>query len=181
MRSLFSHSCVQVGDDLDAIPHYIYHCNAQNPSGEGAFHAMQARFGWAKNPMLNRIHLLDPSVPLTMVYGSKSWVSVVPEEVIREKRPDPYVRVETIVGAGHHVYADRDEEFNKIVFEACRLVDESSRKAGGKGSAEKESQADVLEKSDTVGNTDRRMRDRVEQDAKVDPCVVPVVSKENGY
>ena len=112
--------------------------------------------------MFDRIHLLHPTVPLTMVYGSKSWVSVVPEEVIREKRPSSYVRVETIVGAGHHVYADRADKFNEIIFNACRMADES-RAAGGKGIVEEERQSEKLQESDTVRSTDEPMSGRVEK------------------
>lgn len=44
------------------------------PSGEVGFRAMSESLGWAKRPMLDRIHLLPPSMPITMLYGSRSWV-----------------------------------------------------------------------------------------------------------
>lgn len=43
-------------------------------SGEVGFRAMFASLGWAKRPMVQRVNLLPPSMPVTMVYGSHSWV-----------------------------------------------------------------------------------------------------------
>lgn len=109
--------------DVDAIPQYLYQCNSQNPTGEAAFHAMSASFGWAKHPMLNRIHTLRKDVPLTLLYGSRSWVDNTSGEFIREKRPNSVVSIQVIAGAGHHVYADKPGAFNNYVIEACRYSD----------------------------------------------------------
>lgn len=35
---------------------------------------MAESLGWAKRPMLQRVHQLPPSMPLTMLYGARSWV-----------------------------------------------------------------------------------------------------------
>lgn len=69
------------------VLHVIFPC-----SGEGAFHAMMIGFGWAKHPMIRRIHLLDKSVPMTLMYGAKSWVKNLAVEIAMEKRTESYVR-----------------------------------------------------------------------------------------
>lgn len=43
-------------------------------SGEVGFRAMCGSLGWAKNPMIQRVNLVPSSMPVTMVYGSRSWV-----------------------------------------------------------------------------------------------------------
>lgn len=116
----FSH----VVDDDSVISEYIYQCNAQSPSGESAFRAMMVGFGWAKDPMLNRIDKLHKDIPITILYGSRSWVDNAPGDVIREKRNNSYVNVQVISGAGHHVYADKAEIFNSQVIQACTISDE---------------------------------------------------------
>ncbi|GLH08277.1 Putative hydrolase/acyltransferase alpha/beta hydrolase superfamily, partial [Gryllus bimaculatus] len=116
----FSH----VVDDVSVIPEYIYQCNSQTPSGESAFRAMMSGFGWAKNPMLHRIDRLHEDIPMTILYGSRSWVENDSGDVIREKRSKSYVNVQIISGAGHHVYADKAEVFNTHVMRACTLTDE---------------------------------------------------------
>ncbi|KAL4692251.1 hypothetical protein H8959_016061 [Pygathrix nigripes] len=107
----------------DTISEYIYHCNAQNPSGETAFKAMMESFGWARRPMLERIHLIRKDVPITMIYGSNTWIDTSTGKKVKMQRPDSYVRDMEIEGASHHVYADQPHIFNAVVEEICDSVD----------------------------------------------------------
>ncbi|CAG7819035.1 unnamed protein product [Allacma fusca] len=106
------------------IADYIFHCNAQNPTGEAAFHSMMSSFGWAKFPMSKRIPELRKEIGLTMIYGSRSWVDHSPGNIIQQMRTGSYVNVQIIQGAGHHVYADKKDNFNEIVLKACEKADE---------------------------------------------------------
>ena len=69
--------------------HFFYYFR-----GESAFHAMMSNFGWAKFPMCNRISALQKDVPLTMIYGSRSWVDHSPSEIIKNIRGDSYVDIQ---------------------------------------------------------------------------------------
>ncbi|XP_024130220.1 (Lyso)-N-acylphosphatidylethanolamine lipase isoform X3 [Oryzias melastigma] len=109
--------------DDDTMTQYIYHCNAQTPSGEVGFRAMSESLGWAKRPMLQRVHLLPPSMPVTMLYGAVSWVSSSSGDKAAEIRGKAHTRVMLIDEASHHVYADQPEEFNKVVENICKSVD----------------------------------------------------------
>lgn len=110
--------------DEDAIVDYIYHCNAQHPSGEAAFTQLHLDRGYAVSPMVPRIHTLDPKVPITMIFGAQSWMDpssgIRVEEIRQGMAP---VNVELILKAGHHVYADDPEEFNTLVNQACNMYD----------------------------------------------------------
>lgn len=110
--------------DETAIAKYIHQCNAQSPTGESAFHSMMEGFGWAKNPLINRIHEMRDDVPLTLIYGSKSWVDNTSGDIIKKSRPKSYVNVHIINQAGHHVYADTPSEFNSIIVKTCKISDE---------------------------------------------------------
>jgi abhydrolase domain-containing protein 5 len=112
--------------DESAIPQYIHQCNVQSPTGESAFHSMMAGFGWAKNPMINRIHEVHEDVPITLLYGSRSWVDSSAGEMIQKVRPNSFVQSHVINQSGHHIYADRAEEFNRLVVEACRIQNEQN-------------------------------------------------------
>lgn len=81
-------------------------------------------FGWAKNPMIARIHTLHKDIPITILRGSRSWVSE-----IRLARIG-YVNTLEITGAGHHVYADKPDVFNKCVLDACEYSDSTKPAAG---------------------------------------------------
>lgn len=119
-------SVVEGNDGENVISQYIFQCNAQKPTGESAFHAMMSNFGWAKHPMISRIHELRPDVPMTLIYGSRSWVDNSKSTIIKEKRPDSFVNVQIISGAGHHVYADKSDVFNQHVEKACQMADEAA-------------------------------------------------------
>lgn len=89
---------------------------------------MMSGFGWAKSPIMNRIHELEKEIPITFLYGSRSWVDNANGETIKSLRPKSFVNVEIIKNAGHHVYADRAEEFNELVVKACLYSDNNKEK-----------------------------------------------------
>lgn len=109
----------------EVIPNYLYHCNAQIPSGEAAWHNLVLTSGlaWAKYPMINRIGTLRKDVPMTFIYGSRSWVDRDPGFKIKYIRKTSFVDVKILPGAGHHVYSDRAEMFNKLVISIGEYVD----------------------------------------------------------
>ncbi|XP_058455965.1 (Lyso)-N-acylphosphatidylethanolamine lipase [Malaya genurostris] len=107
----------------DDIPNYIHQCNAQKPTGESAFHTMMQGLGWAKNPMIRRITQLKNNVPITFLYGSRSWVYNNAADTIRQLQQHDYIKMHSIENAGHHVYADDAGTFNRLVNEACALCD----------------------------------------------------------
>ncbi|CAJ1071532.1 (Lyso)-N-acylphosphatidylethanolamine lipase [Xyrichtys novacula] len=108
--------------DDDTMTQYIYHCNAQTPSGEVGFRAMSESLGWAKRPMLQRVHLLPPSMPLSMLYGARSWVDSSSGDMVAHIREKAYTKVQLIHDASHHVYADQPETFNRVVENICNSV-----------------------------------------------------------
>ncbi|MCP9264190.1 Protein ABHD4 [Dirofilaria immitis] len=109
--------------DPNAIYEYFYQCNAQNPSGEVAFTNMSFSFGWAKRPMLRRIIDLPAEVPMTFIYGSKSWINSSSGIEVQNKRQNSYVDVQVINGAGHHVYVDQKEIFNSVLSDLFDKID----------------------------------------------------------
>jgi len=97
------------------IPEYIYHCNAQNPTGESAFHAMMANFGWAKYPMIHRLPALKSDIPITFIYGSRSWIDRKSGDCIKDLMKNSCINVHTLRRSGHQLYADNSEDFNSFV------------------------------------------------------------------
>ncbi|XP_073425055.1 1-acylglycerol-3-phosphate O-acyltransferase ABHD5 isoform X1 [Dendrobates tinctorius] len=107
----------------DTVTEYIYHCNAQPPSGETAFRNMTIPYGWARRPMLQRIDKMDPDIPITVIYGARSCIDGNSGSPIQSLRPNSYVETIAIRGAGHYVFADQPEDFNQKVIEICDSVD----------------------------------------------------------
>ncbi|XP_017351708.1 (Lyso)-N-acylphosphatidylethanolamine lipase [Ictalurus punctatus] len=108
--------------DDNTITEYLYHCNAQTPSGEVGFRAMSGSLGWAKKPMIQRVNLLPSSMPITMVYGARSWVDSSTGSHVTQIRGQSPTQVVLIDDASHHVYADQPDEFNQVVENICRTV-----------------------------------------------------------
>lgn len=107
----------------DTVFDYIYHLNARPPSGEAAFKTLAAPYGFAKDPVIKKIDKLDVEVPITFIYGAKSWITSESGREIKKLRPNSYVDVHEIAGAGHHVYADRPHQFNNVVNAVTSFVD----------------------------------------------------------
>lgn len=63
------------------------------PSGEVGFRAMSESLGWAKRPMLQRVHLLPPSMPVSMLYGARSWVDSSSGERVAQIRKQAPTKV----------------------------------------------------------------------------------------
>lgn len=84
---------------------------------------MTKSFGWAKRPMIQRVNQLDHNIPITMVYGSRSWMDISMGEKMKELRPCSYVDIHLIDKAGHHVYSDQSTIFNNIVVQVCDRIE----------------------------------------------------------
>jgi len=109
-------------DGKASVAEYIYHSNAQNPTGEEAFRTMMDFFGWAKNPIHARLHEMKADLPLTIIYGGQSWLKRIPDATIKEIKPQN-TEIHIVEGAGHHVYADNQSAFNALVNKAAATAD----------------------------------------------------------
>jgi abhydrolase domain-containing protein 5 len=112
-----------VVDDHRVIARYIHQCNSNTPTGELAFKRLLDNGPWAKYPMGDRMkENFSKHIPVTFVYGDKTWMKTEYGDIIKNARSESYTRVEFVKDAGHHVYADNPEEFNSYVLEACEIL-----------------------------------------------------------
>ncbi len=63
-------------------------------SGESAFHSMMHGFGWARHPMLRRMHNVRHDKPITLLYGSRSWIDKSSWDLLKAARESNYVNVQ---------------------------------------------------------------------------------------
>jgi len=92
--------------------------NAQYPSGEMAFSMLMNSFGWAKHPLVNRMHTLDPNIPVTMIYGEQSFMDKEAGLTVMNYL-ESECNFHILPKCGHHIYIDNAEEFNYIVTQSC--------------------------------------------------------------
>lgn len=55
---------------------------------------MMHEFGWAKYPMVHRVGNLRDDIPITIMYGSRTWLDHSASEIVKEKRINSYVKVQ---------------------------------------------------------------------------------------
>lgn len=111
-----------LGDQSTIILDYIYHCNAQTPSGELAFKSLTSTLASAKRPMIHRLVDLDDQIPITFIYGGRSWIDNSPGWFLKDCLAPERVEMKVIYGAGHHVNVDDYETFNLMVIDACNKI-----------------------------------------------------------
>jgi hypothetical protein len=75
--------------NLESLILLLYHF-----SGEVAFKVMTEGFGWAKYPMINRITDVPAFIPMTIIYGSRSWVDSGVGWQVKYIRSDSFVDVQ---------------------------------------------------------------------------------------
>ena len=76
--------------------------------------------------MLKRIGNLAEHIPMTLIYGSRTWVDITQGIAVKEQRSQSYCDFQVIEGGGHHVYFDKPEEFNNSVEKICQAIDEEA-------------------------------------------------------
>lgn len=110
--------------DQAVIGQYIYQCNSnRNATGEEAFRNLLEGGPWAKNPIGERLkEEIRDDIPITFLYGAKSWMNNTYGSIIKEARPHSYTHIESVQFAGHHVYSDNALDFNQFVNEACKVL-----------------------------------------------------------
>jgi len=109
--------------DENAVFDYLFHCNAQKPTGELAFKVLNQNFGFAYRPMLSRIAGIRKTIPVTFIFGEKSWIDSHSGYATQLMLTENKVCVHEVVNAGHHVYADNAKDFNCIVKSLCDALD----------------------------------------------------------
>ncbi|XP_038827655.1 1-acylglycerol-3-phosphate O-acyltransferase ABHD5-like isoform X2 [Salvelinus namaycush] len=120
IRSDFKQKYSSVFDD-NTVSDYIYHLNAQTPSGEAAFKNMTVPYGLAKRPMLDRIVQIRPDIPISIIYGSRSSIDSDSGYTLQKTRLD--VDIMVIRGGGHYVFADQPDDFNQNILHILARLD----------------------------------------------------------
>lgn len=105
--------------DTSIVSQYIYHINAQNPSGETAFAALNESLGWAARPLGTRLTALPNSVSVALLYGSATWMDKDAGRNLQTELGDR-ATMHIIPRAGHHIYADNYAAFNEVVTEMLK-------------------------------------------------------------
>ncbi|KAL3320544.1 Alpha/beta hydrolase domain-containing protein 4 [Cichlidogyrus casuarinus] len=137
--------------DTNVVYDYIYHCNAREPTGEKAFGNLSTEKVWAAMPMLTRLPSIPKEIPITFVYGGRSWLDMSTGIKAKGLRQGSYVDVKVIASGGHSAYAQCSDEFNNFVNTVCSQID------GGSTFNEPNTVSNTTKKSST--STPRRKPD----------------------
>lgn len=106
------------------IAKYVYHCNTKKTTGEFAFRHLLDVGAYPLRPMGDRmLKGLKEDVPVTIIFGTESWIDNSYGPVIKDGRPaHSYTHIDNIESAGHQLFSDNAQEFNRIVLEACKVL-----------------------------------------------------------
>ena len=83
-------------------------------------------FEFAKNPMVNRISDVNPNIPITILYGSESWLAKLFDfNSLYSIRKNGFLDIQAFENAGHQLLAEQADKFNEAVNEICNLTEEN--------------------------------------------------------
>ena len=91
---------------------------------------MMTSFGWAKFPMVKRVTEIDQSVPMTMVYGSRSWIDSNIGYEVKFLRSQSDVEVQVNIKNAHHIWAASHKKVPNVL-SRCH----TKRRMGARGRA----------------------------------------------
>ncbi|KAL7746395.1 hypothetical protein RI367_008238 [Sorochytrium milnesiophthora] len=98
-------------DEITSLKEYIFHINADHPSGELALNALLLPGGWAHKPVGDR--LVDGlRVPVAFLYGDVDWMNHRHADALLPRLRVPGL-VTVVPKAGHHLYLDNPDYFNR--------------------------------------------------------------------
>lgn len=105
------------------IAKYVYHCNTKKTTGELAFRYLLDVGAYPKHPMGERmLRKLKAEIPVTIIFGSESWIDNSYGQMVLDGRSvNSYTHIENIESAGHQLFSDNADEFNRIVLDACKV------------------------------------------------------------
>ena len=92
-------------------------------SGETGFSNVSQYLGYSKHPLINRINDFDKKLPITVLYGEKSWVAKLFDFTTLEDEftDQSYCDIKVVRNAGHHIFSDNPNDFNMYVNAACNI------------------------------------------------------------
>ncbi|KAF5842719.1 Alpha/Beta hydrolase protein [Dunaliella salina] len=112
--------------EVEWFKRYFYHQLAAQGSGEYALRHLLSPGAWAHEPLQKRLR--DLKVPVTFIYGKNDWMRPhhaveLCDELKKERQPkvSSDLHVSIIDEAGHFVFIDQPELFNKALIDACSM------------------------------------------------------------
>lgn len=106
-------------EEAKALHKYTYAIFNARGSGEYALNYLLAPGGYARWPLSERAHRL--SCESMWVYGDRDWMdpegAVTAIENIKANNKNAISKLVMVKDAGHHIYLDNSEEFNRLVVE----------------------------------------------------------------
>ena len=99
---------------------------AQNSSGKNAYCKLSVLNVWAKDPLITRINTLDEKLPITFIFGSKSWFDHRSAYEVKCSRSNQdLVSVHIIDGEGRaDIHEESPREFERIILHNIQSYEE---------------------------------------------------------
>lgn len=107
-----------------AFADYFYHISAARPSAERSLSVVLMSGAYARRPLVDRFEYVK--CPVTFLYGDRDWMTKEVAIDICKKLDKKDWNVVVVENAGHHLYYDNSDVFDREVLKACRYAYEDS-------------------------------------------------------
>lgn len=104
-------------DEVELLREYTYHINVRRGSGEYAINTLLQFPAYARAPLAVRLPTL--AMPSTFLYGKYDWMDASHAHVVAPTMPNGAV-VHTLDSAGHFLFLENPDLFNKLMISSIR-------------------------------------------------------------
>eukprot|EP01006_Ploeotia_vitrea_P025173 TRINITY_DN5800_c0_g1_i2.p1 TRINITY_DN5800_c0_g1~~TRINITY_DN5800_c0_g1_i2.p1 ORF type:complete len:424 (-),score=196.09 TRINITY_DN5800_c0_g1_i2:64-1335(-) len=105
----------------EVLQEYVYQISAAHGSGEYMINTLFEPFAWAKRPLCDRLGRVQ--VPTVFIYGAHDWMNPrAAQDLLLQSTNKNLIRVDVLRGAGHQLFIENPQGFNRHILAYMRGV-----------------------------------------------------------
>jgi cardiolipin-specific phospholipase len=107
--------------ERERFARYLHAISVAPGSAEFAMNTLMYPGAWARAPLMDRLKMLSPKVPVVFLYGDHDWMNPIhAQELIQKSRAQGHEQMllEIVPNSGHYLFIENPANFNEVFLHA---------------------------------------------------------------